>query len=181
VAEHIDKEVEAIKEVLHSLEPLTSETRVSVLEYVVRRLKIDFVPLQKNEVSSASMPRANTTINVADMGSERQSAPTHIKHSKEMKKPSSDTEMAALVAYHLANEVSPNDRKDRITAKEIETYFKIAEYPLPRKIQNTLPNAKAAGYLDAVGNGEYKLNAVGHNLVVHSMPRGTVGKAAKRK
>ena len=62
------------------------------------------------------------------------------------------------------------ERKDRITTKDIETYFKIAEFPLT-KTQFTLPNAKAAGYLDAVGNGEYKLNAVGHNLVVHSMPR----------
>ena len=89
--------------------------------------------------------------------------------------------MAALVAYYLANVAPKTDRKDRITAKDIETYFKIAEFPLPGKTQFTLPNAKAAGYLDAVGNGEYKLNAVGYNLVVHSMPRGADGKTTSRR
>ena len=92
----------------------------------------------------------------------------------------SANEMATLVAYYLANAVPKANRKDRITAKDIETYFKIAEFPLT-KTQFTLPNAKAAGYLDAFGNGEYKLNAVGHNLVVHSMPRGEDGKTASRR
>ena len=45
----------------------------------------------------------------------------------------------------------------------------------------TLPNAKSAGYFDAVGNGEYKLNAVGHNLVVHSMPRGATTQSGAKK
>ena len=84
--------------------------------------------------------------------------------------------MAAIVAYFLENLAPPKDRKDRITTKDINTYFKIAGFPLPKKIQFTLPNAKGSGYLDAVGNGAYKLNAVGHNLVVHNLPRGKGGK-----
>jgi hypothetical protein len=54
---------------------------------------------------------------------------------------------------------------------------------LPEQIRVTLPNAKAAGYFDAAGEGEYKLNAVGHNLVVHSMPRGAgaTGKVIRRR
>ena len=80
--------------------------------------------------------------------------------------------MAALVAYYLSNVAPEQDQKKTVNQKDIETYFKMAEFPLPNQIRVTLPNAKAAGYFDAVGEGEYKLNAVGHNLVVHSMPRG---------
>ena len=180
MTEHIDKEIEAIKAVLLALEPLPPEVRTSVLEYVLRRLQIALGPVQQTEVSTPA-PSADATLAAVEAETERQTTPTHIKDFKEKKKPRSAIEMAALVAYYLANEAPRKDRKDRITTKEVDTYFKIAGYPLPGKIQFTLVNAKAAGYLDAVGNGEYKLNAVGHNLVVHSMPRGAGGRAAPRR
>ena len=44
MAEHIDKEIEAIKAVLHALEPLPAEIRVSVLGYVLQRLQIVLAP-----------------------------------------------------------------------------------------------------------------------------------------
>ncbi len=180
MAEHIDKEIEAIKAVLLALEPLPPEVRTSVVEYVLRRLQIALGPFQQTEVSTPA-PSADATLAAVEAETERQTTPTHIKDFKEKKKPRSAIEMAALVAYYLANEAPREDRKDRITTKDIETYFKIAGFRLPEKTQFTLANAKAAGYLDAVGNGEYKLNAVGYNLVVHSMPRGTGAKAAPRR
>jgi len=61
---------------------------------------------------------------------------------------------------------------DNFVMIPVETYFKIASFPLPQQLRMTLPNAKNAGYFDLAGDGEYKLNAVGHNLVAHSMPRG---------
>jgi len=179
VAEQIDKEIEAIKAVLHALEPLSGDVRASVLGYVLQRLQIVLTPSTQTSTSGASTA-AYATRGAAEAGGEQPTSPVHIKVLKEKKKPRSANEMAALVAYYLANAAPKTERKDRITAKDIETYFKIAEFPLT-KTQFTLPNAKAAGYLDAVGNGEYKLNAVGHNLVVHSMPRGADGKTASRR
>lgn len=179
MAEQIDKEIEAIKAVLHALEPLSGDVRASVLGYVLQRLQIVLLPSTQTSTSGASTA-ADATRGAAEAGGEQPTSPVHIKVLKEKKKPRSANEMAALVAYYLANAAPKTDRKDRITAKDIETYFKIAEFPLT-KTQFTLANAKAAGYLDAVGNGEYKLNAVGHNLVVHSMPRGADGKTASRR
>jgi hypothetical protein len=99
----------------------------------------------------------------------------HIKTLKEEKKPRSANEMAALVGYYLSTLAPPDKRKDAIDQKDIETYFKIAGFPLPKQVRVTLANARTAGYFDLVGGGEYSLNAVGHNLVVHSMPRGSAG------
>ena len=180
MAKYIDKEIEAIKAVLLALEPLAPEVRTSVLEYVLRRLQIALGPVQQTEVSTPA-PSADAALAAVEAETERQTMPTHIKDFKEKKKPRSAIEMAVLVAYYLENVAPPEEHKDRVTTKEVGTYFKIAEFPLPGKVQFTLPNAKAAGYLDAVGNGEYKLNAVGHNLVVHSMPRGAGGKAAPKR
>jgi hypothetical protein len=33
-----------------------------------------------------------------------------------------------------------------------------------------LPDAKGSGYFDSAARGEYKLNAVGYNLIAHSLP-----------
>ena len=89
--------------------------------------------------------------------------------------------MAALVAYYLANVVPVSDRKQTVSAKDVETHFKIAGFPLPKAVRVTLQNARTAGYFDSAGEGEYRLNAVGHNLVVHNLPRGEGSKATRRR
>jgi hypothetical protein len=179
MAADIEKETEAIKTVLNALEPLSPEVRSHVLGYVFTRLHIALPPVQQAEQLSIPVRPADLPLGAAGGGP--QLTMIHIKSLKDQKKPHSASEMAALVAYYMANVAPEKDRTDRINTKLVETYFKIAEFPLPKKTQFTLPNAKAAGYLDAVGNGEYKLNAVGHNLIVHGMPRGKDGKPAPRK
>jgi hypothetical protein len=177
MAEQIDQEIKAIKTVLKALEPLAPEVRTNVLQYVFRRLKIVLTGDQREGGLGATPRGPSGTQAPQKVGEEQPGALIHIKDFKKAKNPRSAIEMAAVVAYYLQNIAPPKDRKDTITSKDLETYFKIAEFPLPGKPQFTLPNAKNAGYLDAVGNGEYELNAVGHNLVVHSMPRATDGKA----
>lgn len=182
MAENIDKEIaretEAIRAVVQALEPLPPDVRAHVIGYVLTRLGI--VLPSGHQAESLRVTTRLTDATPDATGAGRQVTPTHIGDLKNQKKPRSASEMAAIVAYYLENLAPSKERKDRVTAKDMETYFKIADYPLP-EIQFTLPNAKAAGYLDAVGNGEYKLNAVGHNLVVHSLPRGAESKKASRR
>jgi len=79
--------------------------------------------------------------------------------------------MAALVAYYLSEIAPENERKGEINASDLERYFKQARFKLPKAISQALPNAAAAGYFDSTGNGLYRLNPVGYNLVVHGLPR----------
>jgi hypothetical protein len=178
IEKEIEKETEAIRTVIQALEPLSPEVRGHVIGYALSRLGIVPSPSPQTSTHVSSFGGNATLVKPEGSG---EPAPAHIKDFKDQKRPRSASEMAALVAYYLANVAPQKDRKDRITTKDVETYFKIAEYPLPEKIQFTLPNAKAAGYVDAVGNGGYKLNAVGHNLVVHSMPRGADRKKASKR
>jgi len=175
MSEPVDQEIAAIKAVLSALGPLSEKARVSVLEYVVKRLELpaglglQLTHLQPNQPLQ-ELPLKETP-------------PSHIKDLKSQKKPRSANEMSAIVAYYLSNLAPADKRKATINPKDIETYFKIAEFPLPEQVRATLPNAKNAGYFDSAGAGEYKLNAVGHNLVAHSMPRGSgsEGKPKKRR
>jgi hypothetical protein len=169
MTESVDQEVQAIKVVLSALGPLSEKARVSVLEYVVKRL--DLTDLQRlSGLSSETSGGVATTPATTDQG--QAGTPLHIKTFKEQKKPRSANEMAAVVAYYLGNVTAAGQRKGTVNQKDIETYFKIAGFPLPQQVRVTLPNARAAGYFDAAGGGQYRLNAVGHNLVAHTMPRG---------
>jgi len=108
--------------------------------------------------------------------------PTDIRGLKEQKNPKSANEMAALVAYYLAEVAQGSERKDVIELADIQKYFKQAQFRLPASPQMTLVNAKNAGYFDNAGTGRYKLNPVGYNLIAHSLPRGaTTEKVQHRK
>ena len=177
----IEKEIEAIKTLLTALEPLEPKVRESVIDYVLRRLDIRLPASMTGSLNVETPPPPP-----GEPSGKRQESPqqTHIKNLAEQKQPRSAIEMATLVAYYLSHMAPQNERKQTITTKDIATYFKIAEFKLPAKPRFTLPNTKAAGYLDAVGDGEYKLNPVGYNLVVHSMPKSkekTSRRRAQRK
>lgn len=164
----IDKEIQAIGTVLKVLEPLDPKARQSVLNYVLQRLDIEMKGLRE-ELPLDHKPPFPPGEPVSRV--EEEPKQLHIKDLVKEKEPKSAQEMAALVAYYLAYKALKKEQKQTITTKDMDTWFKIAEFKLPEKPQFTLINTRKAGYLDAVGEGEYKLNPVGYNLVVHSMPR----------
>lgn len=95
-----------------------------------------------------------------------------IRTFKEQKKPSSARQMACVVGFYVQELAPSTDRKETINTQDLEKYFKQAGFKLPGKINQVLADAKLAGYFDAPSRGEYKLNAVGYNLVAHSLPGG---------
>jgi hypothetical protein len=182
MATDVDNEIEAIRAILNALEPLDSGSRESVLDYVLKRLGLQ----REGPASTPSTQHTPPTTPPHAPLQPPASPQQHIKELREEKKPRSAIEMAVIVAYYLAHLAPATERKSTVVTSDLDTYFKIAEFKLPRRQEFTLVNAKNAGYFDSVGGGEYKLNAVGHNLVVHSMPRkgnegGTTRKRSTKK
>ncbi len=164
-----DSELEAIGSIISLLEPLSEDQRGRVLEYVLKRLEMAAV----RAPVAAPQPIAGTA--------QSASQPiTDIRTLTAEKQPRSANEMAALVAYYVSEMAPENDRSDTVSAEIIRKYFKMAAFPLPSALRNVLPNAAAAGYLESAGRGEYRLNPVGYNLVVHRLPRaGSQGPASQ--
>lgn len=155
-----DKELGAIGAIISLLTPLDENERSRVLEYVLKRLEMATVraPAVGSRDTSATVAPATRSI-------------TDIRTLTAEKQPRSANEMVAVVAYYVSELAPEMERSDTVNAETIRRYFKMAAFPLPSAIRNVLPNAAAAGYLENVNRGEYRLNPVGYNLVVHGLPR----------
>ncbi|MDD5459862.1 MAG: hypothetical protein PHF37_10775 [Phycisphaerae bacterium] len=162
---NIEKELNAIKIITSALETLEKAVQQRVLQYSMQHLGLQLT--QAESPPSVSDDKSNQT---GDITSSQEKL-SDIRSLRDQKQPNSDMEMAAIVAYYLS-ELAPKEiQKDTIETEDIKTYFKQAGHPLPTGPQFTLPNAKAAGYVESAGYGKYKLNPVGHNLVAHGLPR----------
>ena len=130
--------------------------------------------LSQNLSSGARRPTAPTTPTPAPSGSSFPPTATgtrapDVRSFFEEKKPSSDVEAAAAAAYYHRYLASEDQRRDSIDSAVLRDTFRLARRPLPPNLRYTLQNARNAGYLDSAGSGEFKLNAVGYNLVEHAL------------
>jgi hypothetical protein len=160
----IDPELNAIQTIIASLEPLDTEARQRVVSYVFQRLRLS-LDSQPPQASNPILP------SVADISQPIITAQIihNIRSLKEQKAPRSASEMCAIVAYYLAELAPVEERKDSIDRDDAVKYFKQANFPLPKSLKQIMPNAAKAGYFDALGDGKYRLNPVGYNLVVHGL------------
>jgi hypothetical protein len=167
MSETIDDGVPAITTLLETLRPLSSETRANVLDFVFKTLGIaapqafdpppPFVPGASPSGTPSPSPSLGGVPNLRTL--------------TEQKKPKTVNQMVAVMAHYLSELAPQNERRDHIVAEDIKKYFLQADFPLPNgRPNNALTNAKNAGYLDALNNGQYRLNPVGHNLVAHKLP-----------
>jgi hypothetical protein len=166
---------QAIDQIMTALEPLDVSTRKTALIAVCTQLSVD-LPSKSPAVQSlgALSPATMTAVATTDAGVSQTVHPqVDIRSLKESKKPATAQQMACIVAYYLKELVPTAERKESINASDLEILFKQARFKLPKRIAQVLPDAKSAGYFDSAGRGEYKLNAVGHNLVVHNLPSGS--------
>jgi hypothetical protein len=170
--EQMDPEVQAILTLLAVLEPLPLESRNNVIDYVFKRLGIK-MPNRASHTAD-EFPDRSVAETVALRPLEAMKPvgghQVDIRSFTKEKKPQSVNQMVAVVAYYLAHLAPDSDRRDHIQPNDIKKYFS-GNYPLPTSPPSqTLQNAKNAGYLDPLASGQYRLNPVGHNLVVHKLP-----------
>lgn len=98
--------------------------------------------------------------------------PVDIKTFVDAKRPKSDVQFAAVVAYYYRFEAAPDNRKETIDAKVLQDAARLAGRRRPPKPLVTLNNAKTLGYLDAPARGQFQINTVGENLVAMTLPGG---------
>ena len=90
-------------------------------------------------------------------------------------------QFAAVAAYFYGFEASPEERKEVIVPNDLQDAGRQARGFGFKNAQQTLANAVTLGYFDRAGRGEFKLNAVGENLVAMALPGANPAAASPAK
>lgn len=160
---------QAIDQIISALQELGEEARITAVTAACKHLNIVL-----SQPAQYRAPAGQVSGVVEHIAPGIQ--PAHSGHKvdirtlTEQKKPSSAQQMACIVAYYLQELAPDNERKDTVSSQDIEKFFKQAKFKLPKAVGQVLKDAKQSGYFESVARGEYKLNAVGYNLVVHGLP-----------
>lgn len=158
----------AIDAVIAALDPLNEDERETAVIAACRQLKIKSLgPGQPTPLGIPVTPKAHAP---APPAAKALAPRMDIRTLKERKQPRSARDMACVVAYYLAESAQEGERKETVSTADLEKYFKQAGFKLPTRMAQVLIDAKSAGYFESTGRGEYKLNAVGYNLVAHNLP-----------
>jgi len=89
---------------------------------------------------------------------------TDIKTFVASKNPTTDTRFATTVAYYYRFEAPEGERKEVITAKDLQDAARKVNRDRFTRPAQTLVNTHKVGYLDKGGEtGAYALNTVGEN------------------
>ncbi len=177
-------DLEAVRAVAEALQPFDSETQARIVRWACERVGLA-VPRATTGTAGPQPPDRGAEPPIRDDGP--RSGATDVKSFVQEKQPKSDAQFAATVAYFYAFEARDDERQDALTPAMLLDACRKAGRPRPPRPDQTLRNAKAAGYFDSVGRGAFKLNSVGENLVAMVLPDGSApgggdrGKNASRK
>jgi len=168
----------AIDEIIAALSAIPESSRVAAIRAACEHLSLDLRGAGESTTSNPLIGSSSVSVPPAEGGHIPSTPVTDIRSLKDRKRPANATEMAAVLAYYLQHLAPEAERKSHITAADVNKYFIQAGFPLQKRSDQMLVNARAAGYFDSATRGAYTLNPVGHNLVTHSLPR-AAGSSAK--
>lgn len=183
---NVKSPLDAAQEIVAQLTGMTSEHQRLALKFAIETLGLQLpAALSTTATPPVHLP-VQTPPHLASGGDHT----SNIRSFTATKKPQSDQQFTAVVAYFYQFEAKPGDRKEAVDADTMKEAARLAGWPQVQRWNMTLTNAKNAGYLDAAGSGKFKLSSVGENLVAITLPgdggpgrgkRNNVSKKSKKK
>lgn len=169
-------EYDALRMLVDILDPFDKEQRERLMRWTAEKLSINIANLPF--VAPPGVPRSVSSQETIEASGPV--AVTDLKAFIESKKPKSETQFAAAVAYYYLYEAPTDARKQSINRIILSDANRLVK-PWKKGIKNpsqTLVNTFNAGLLDRTEErGEYKLNMVGENLVGVLLPGEVIGTA----
>lgn len=158
---------EEIKAILHGRDKIEQER---IIRWVTESLGLVGNPgLGVSTVAPPTVVSATSPSLVQPLGIPLQRS-KDIKTFAKEKNPKSDVQFAAVAAYFYRFECSQAERKETIVPKDLDEAGRQARGYSFKNARQTLNNGVMLGYFDRAGDGAFKLNAVGENLVAMTLP-----------
>lgn len=169
---------EEIKAILHDRD-IAEQTRI--VRWVSESLGLSTTPSAASE-RPAPRPAAATLPQSADqpLDSQPQSV-NNFRSFYDARKPKNDVQFAAVAGYFYRFASPQAERKETILPKDLDEAGRLARGCGFKNPRVTLNNAVKLGYFDRAGDGAFKLNAVGENLVAMTLPGSAKGANSGRR
>lgn len=173
--------LDAAQKIVAELQGMAPEHQTLALKFALETLSLKLPMTPGSHVLAASPVPTPAEPTLPAVGGHS----TNVKAFTSLKAPKSDQQFAAVVAYFYQFEAPPEQRQEVIDVETMKNAARLAGRKQAPQWRFTLQNAKNAGYLDAAGDGKYKLSSVGENLVAINLPGnaggGAVGKGKKKQ
>jgi hypothetical protein len=178
-------DLEAVRAVVAALDGFDAEEQERIIRWAREKLKLP--------ISASSAPAANPTLQQQPAtASAVAPVTTGLATTRDLrtfiaeKKPTSDVQFAATVAYFYRFEAPQAERKTEIVADDLGEACRLANRERLRNPLQILQNARMLGLLDSPRRGTFAINAVGENLVAMTLPgdgnaQATKSRKAERK
>ena len=171
-------DLEAVRQISEVLEPFEADDRERIIRWVRERLGM---ATESPETPLTPVTQKQTVPQPPPAPLTGQPGQKNIKSFLEEKEPKTNQRLAAVGAYYHHFLAPTSERRDYITAEDLIEASRKADRHRPTSPGQDLRNAYQSGFFDRGESGQYKLNAVGENLVAMVLPesKGAAGKGAK--
>jgi hypothetical protein len=161
---------EAVRTVVATLEQFGADDQERIIRWAREKLGLPVGPASSNVHHEPKPPRLAGDAPLTPPASGKA---TDIRTFIANKKPQSDNQFAAAVAYYYRFEAPEPQRKDTIGTADLQEACRLTDRERIKHLAQTLVNAHNQGYLDKGSErGSYAINTVGENLVAMTLPEG---------
>jgi hypothetical protein len=173
-------DLEAVRAIAAALEPFDAHERERIIRWVKERLgMVAAQPPPPHPIPPTPQPMNGTAAPAAADGV-AQPRPD-IRSFVTEKAPKTDLQLIPVLGYFYRFIAGGEEHKDSISADDVKDACRKAGRAIPKRTDQTLVNACAAGYMDRAERGRYAINTVGENLVATVLPGGAEPEKAKKK
>src|SRR5262249_42980031 len=132
MADDEEDDVRAISALIAALKPLNTESRVHVLEFVMKKLGISFGAQHASLTQAPPAAHTPTALPPATLIHYSPGSSVYdIRSFAAEKKPKTVIERVAVIGYFLSHLAPEGERRDFVTADDIKTFFIQADFELP--------------------------------------------------
>jgi hypothetical protein len=158
-------DLEAVRAVVDALRAFPADDQRRILRWAQEKLGLPGSSVVPTQVATATPTEEGGATTATSLRSR------DIRTFLQEKRPSSDNEFAAAVAYYFAFEAPDAEKKSEIKASDLQHAARLSGRQRLKRPIVTLHNASKRGYLDkGRGRGSFRINTVGENLVAMTMP-----------
>jgi len=164
-------DLQAVRTIVEALEGFEKSEQERIIRWAREKVGLDQPLAAPLSPSPAYPPSEGAPVVSTAAGT--------IKDFIEKKNPVKDIHFAAAVAYYYQFELPVGSRKDSIGSDDLQEACRLSNRKRFTGAITVLHNAEKAGLLDKLGGGQFKINAVGENLVAMGMPAAGISRVRK--